>query len=343
MLWDASETTMPVELPNHAAAVTGCAFSADGKWVLSAGGSTLYIRDAVSGVVLNCWVHPQKPGKKLLQDCAVSSDKHWIATTIEVSKPLNPYETWTHVCIWDAARGRRVHKLDSSKTLPIVHTTYNKPEKPTRHFILHCGGFHPDSKTLITVGGGNYYQNVVIWDAKSGQPLCTLAGYIKGQTVALRYSRDGRWIAAAYNASRKLGQMEYFGNVEVWDATTGAKSAAVSMETGEVRCCGFSPDSMRIVYGSDDGCLFLWNTGEEQPELMLQGHTGAVNFCGFTPDGRCIVSAGADRVIRVWNLEGEPVAALPFPQDVVTGDLHPTKVMFVLGDNTGFVHLFELM
>jgi WD40 repeat protein len=343
LLWDATGKMAQLSLPSHSAQVTGCEFSTDGQWLVSAGGKLLYIRDAVSGEVLQQWIHPQKLGKKTLQDCSVSADRHWIATTVKAEKPLNPYESWTHTCIWDTASGRRVHNLKSSKSLPVIHTSFGRPEKPTRHIIRNCGGFHPNSQTLITVGYGDYEDNVVIWEAGSSHPLRTLAGYIPGQVEALRHSRDGRWIGAAYNSPIKGKQYEYFGNVGIWDATTGANLMTVSLDDGKICSFGFSPDGSRIVSGSEDGRLLVWDRGGGRAAMMLQAHKGIVHFCSFTPDGKLIVSAGLDRIIRVWNLAGKPIAVMPFSQDVLAGDMHPMQRVFALGDNTGFLHIFELI
>ena len=71
----------------------------------------------------------------------------------------------------------------------------------------------------------------------------------------------------------------------------------------------FSPDGHRIVSGSDDHTVRLWNADTGQPiGAPLTGHTGAVNSVAFSPDGQRIVSGSADNTLRLWNADtGQPV------------------------------------
>jgi WD40 repeat protein len=86
-----------------------------------------------------------------------------------------------------------------------------------------------------------------------------------------------------------------------------------------VLCCAFSPDGRRIVSGSEDHILKLWDaeTGEEL--LTLEGHTSRVDDCSFSPDGERIVSAGSfDLTLMVWDAEtGRDISTLEGHRDAV--------------------------
>jgi ribosome assembly protein 4 len=63
----------------------------------------------------------------------------------------------------------------------------------------------------------------------------------------------------------------------------------------------------RLVSGSDDFTLFLWNPlVNKQPIKRLTGHQQAINHICYSPDGRFFASASFDKKIKLWNgLSGE--------------------------------------
>src|SRR5258708_6012449 len=66
-------------------------------------------------------------------------------------------------------------------------------------------------------------------------------------------------------------------------------------------CVAFSRDSSRIVSGSRDKSVRVWDakTGEQLREL--QGHTRSVRSVAFSLDGNRIVSGSGDKSVRVWD------------------------------------------
>ena len=79
--------------------------------------------------------------------------------------------------------------------------------------------------------------------------------------------------------------------------------------TDSVLSVAVSPDGGRIVSGSDDSTVRIWDAQTGEPiGQPLQGHTDRVLSVAVSPDGGRIVSGSADRTVRIWDAQtGEPI------------------------------------
>ena len=71
-----------------------------------------------------------------------------------------------------------------------------------------------------------------------------------------------------------------------------------------VRSVAFSPDGARIVSGSGDYTIRIWDV--ETRKMVgepLVGHSNRVWSVAFSPDGKRIVSGSWDCTIWMWDLE----------------------------------------
>ena len=71
--------------------------------------------------------------------------------------------------------------------------------------------------------------------------------------------------------------------------------------TDLVGSVGFSPDGRRIVSGSSDKSVRVWDSSTGEVQNVLEGHAHSVWSVGFSPDGRRIVSGSWDKSVRVWD------------------------------------------
>ncbi|MEL6249925.1 MAG: hypothetical protein AAFR15_18175, partial [Cyanobacteria bacterium J06627_15] len=76
----------------------------------------------------------------------------------------------------------------------------------------------------------------------------------------------------------------------------------------------FSPSGDRIVSGSHDQTLRLWDLEGNQIGAPFEGHTDSVRAVAFSPltssgGGDRIVSGSHDQTLRLWDLEGNQIGA----------------------------------
>jgi len=72
----------------------------------------------------------------------------------------------------------------------------------------------------------------------------------------------------------------------------------------QVTTVAFSPDGTRIVSGSYDMTVRVWDADRGvQIGSPLQGHTHFVRSVAFSPDGTRIVSGSYDKTVRVWDAD----------------------------------------
>ncbi len=157
--------------------------------------------------------------------------------------------------------------------------------------------FSPDGHLLASGGRDD---QILLWDAASGQ----LSGHaLSGQTGwinALAFSPDGKLLASASEDH----------TIFLWDVATGeAVGQPLTGHKDAVRSVAFSPDGKLLASASADNTIRLWDvaTGEAvgQP---LTGHSDAVWSVAFSPDGKQLVSGSADQTVRLWDVaSGQPI------------------------------------
>jgi WD40 repeat protein len=65
----------------------------------------------------------------------------------------------------------------------------------------------------------------------------------------------------------------------------------------------FSPDGKRILSGSSDSSVILWDAASGIEIHRLVGHTSGVLSVAFHPEGRLAVSGAADGSLLLWDVE----------------------------------------
>ena len=140
-----------------------------------------------------------------------------------------------------------------------------------------------------------------------GGPMAKSAPHV--YLSALPFAPTGSHVSAHYSSSFPRILRVERGRLSDWPSS----ELVISSVGGGVYSVALSPDGQRIVSGSHDRTIRVWNaaTGETEAGPFTR-HTSSVWSVAFSPDGRRIVSGSHDRTIRVWNATTGETEAGPF-------------------------------
>ncbi|CAG7852135.1 Nuclear distribution protein PAC1 {ECO:0000255/HAMAP-Rule:MF_03141} AltName: Full=Lissencephaly-1 homolog {ECO:0000255/HAMAP-Rule:MF_03141}; Short=LIS-1 {ECO:0000255/HAMAP-Rule:MF_03141}; AltName: Full=nudF homolog {ECO:0000255/HAMAP-Rule:MF_03141} [Serendipita indica DSM 11827] len=112
-----------------------------------------------------------------------------------------------------------------------------------------------------------------------------------------------------------------------------------------VNAVAFSPDSARVISGSHDKTIRVWDVATGQPlGEPLRGHEDSVLAVAFSPDGSLIASCSKDLTIRLWNSAtcqslGEPLRG--HKSWVLTVSFSPDGSKIVSGSHDKTIRLWD--
>ncbi|KAE9384653.1 WD40 repeat-like protein [Gymnopus androsaceus JB14] len=122
--------------------------------------------------------------------------------------------------------------------------------------------------------------------------------WLRFGSIAL--SPDHKQIAASGRRSNT--------RIGLWDAANGEALIEPIINPKEVNCVAFSPDCRKIVSGSDDGTVRVWDAMSGDELHVFKGHKGMVLSVAFCPlVSHAHITGSHDKTVRVWDLGTEQV------------------------------------
>lgn len=90
---------------------------------------------------------------------------------------------------------------------------------------------------------------------------------------------------------------------DLWLKPTWDLQQTISAHSDWVRCLSFTPDGTKLVSGSFDKTIKVWQLKEGTAIYTLTDHLKGVFALAVSPDGKLLASGSWDELIKLWSLE----------------------------------------
>jgi WD40 repeat protein/serine/threonine protein kinase len=327
----AADRAKPIlTLSGHDAAVSGVDFSPDGsRLTTSSGDGAVRVWDITSGGGGQEW--PTLPGAgglayspdgSLIAIGSEEGDVHvYESATGKQSLLLQGHEGRVNAIafnpsgsmlatagmvdgtarIWNAESGTELVAIDLARSL-------EPSAPPADRCGLHPHGlrqvfdvvFGPNGTTLTT-GGWFWPSSTIIWDPATGELQRILD---QGPNAQEQWGR-----AVDVSPEGKLVAGEGQNIVFVWAVGNGHLVAQI--QERHVDALAFSPDGRRLVTGSLEGGVNVWEARTGRHLDSLTGNLGQVLDLAISPDGAKLATSSSDGTVRLWGLRtGQQILTL---------------------------------
>jgi WD40 repeat protein len=111
-----------------------------------------------------------------------------------------------------------------------------------------------------------------------------------------------------------------------------------------VNAVAFSPDGIRVLSGSADRTLKLWDTATGQLLRTFEGHLEPISSVAFSPDGARVLSGSWDKTLKLWDAAtGQLLHTFEgHSQKVTSVAFSPDGDLLVSGSNDNTVKLWNV-
>jgi len=286
-------------LKGHLGHVNSCAFSPDGKTILSGSeDKTMILWETRTGKKLRTFVgHSDEvttvafsPDGKIV--ASGSADRTMILWDNQTGKKLRTLAGHTDVvfmCIF-SPDGATIASASWDKTVKLWDV---RSGKELRTLAGHSGevnacDFSPNGTMILS---GAIDKTLKLWNARTGKELSSLRGH-KGSITDCAFSSDGKAIISGSADDTLI----------LWETQTGKPIRKFEGSPGGLTACAISPDGAMIASASRDTTVRIWGTRLGKELQTLVGHSDWVLDCAFSPDGITVASASADTTVKLWDV-----------------------------------------
>jgi RNA polymerase sigma factor (sigma-70 family) len=350
-LWDVAAPKVTARLVGKKAAdqtrgvddaVTGLAFTPDGKTLLSVGDygdGTVRVWDVEGGKESRQFKGQLGDGHRLL----LSPDGKTLAVTgmnatirlfdLATGKPLDA-ALGSQGAVYAVAVAPDGKQAATAGSDGVVRLYDRATGQELRSFRAHGPqafglAFSPDGKHLVTSGA---YEPAKLWDLgelKEVRPVAGALGSVRGVSH-LALSPDGKKVVLTTNEPA----------VQLVDVATGKVEQTLAKAL--IDQVAFSPDGKRLLGGGFDRTLHVWDlaTGKE---FWSAANANAIASVAYTPDGKQVMAGTYGGHIHVFDAaNGQEVRTIQHQGVVRALAVSPDGRLLAAGADAPVVFLYEL-
>jgi serine/threonine protein kinase len=295
---NAAIVTPIAEIAAHHGAITGVAYSDDGRWIVSTGeDATLKVWDATYHTLIRT---------------IELDDGRATAFALRGPRALTGHANG-NVVLWDLERAEKVATVrrNEASIWAVVFTgdenlfavashdwkvalwDAQQPSAPLHLFDGHDNAvqalaFSPQRMLLAS---GSADRTVRLWNLQT----LSLRRRYRGPrdfVTAVAFSRNGRMLAG--------GALD--GRIQVWSTLSSRRLRSLTGHRGRVADIAFAPVGQILASAGEDGTVRLWDLRRARTLLALTGHTGGATAVAFAPDGQHLATAGENGMVRLWAM-----------------------------------------
>src|ERR1043166_8346809 len=316
-LWDL-ESRRQVGLFTHDNPVITAACSPDGHWLAASTAKremdygSLQLWDLVTHdfVVLatNFWFRPNStvfsPDGQLLAFADVYSGIHLfsVATRHEAAR-IPAYFRRTDALGFAFSPDGQTLAYNTDQYGEIA--LWDMPKRQTREsrlkghtLFVPALAFTPDGRILVS---DSMDRTIRLWDVAEGRERTAFTNYPAG-VASLRISPDGKRLAIAATPGWQ--------QIILLDTLTGTITGQLRGHTTSLTDAKFSPDGRRLISGSWDGTVRVWDVtarvrqpdSRKFPRGIDEFSGGSGNALMLSPDGRHLLTVFTDKTFSVYDV-----------------------------------------
>jgi WD40 repeat protein len=146
----------------------------------------------------------------------------------------------------------------------------------------------PDGKQIIS---GSSDGTIRFWDF-AGKELSRFDTQAKGVTVVIHHPKEKRLFVGNWD-----------GTIQIWDSQKGKRIDILKGHKENITSLALSSDGKKLVSGSGDDSLLVWNLDTGKPVLKIEmDNEYDVTSVLFHPDGKSVFAGDGEGLITQWDI-----------------------------------------